>query len=89
MHSAICGIEHIIQAASGACALIAAINWLKASLLKFPATGTYANIDEVYGLLSRQSRLNAYAAGFAAVAAILQFPLAFMPSCWSGAPWFG
>jgi hypothetical protein len=46
-------------------------------------------MDEMYAAMRRQSRLNAWAAPFAGVAALLQFALAFMPGCWSGAPWFG
>jgi Spy/CpxP family protein refolding chaperone len=32
--------------------------------------------------------MNAVAALFAAAAACCQIPLAFMPTCWSGAPWW-
>jgi hypothetical protein len=39
-------------------------------------------LDKLMVAIASQSRLNALAAGFAAVAAILQVALAFMPTCW-------
>jgi hypothetical protein len=35
-----------------------------------------------------QSKLNAQAALFAALAAFCQLPQAFMPTCWGGVSWF-
>jgi hypothetical protein len=88
MGSWLCTIEHWLQLASAVFAALAAWKWFTASRGKVPTTATYANIDEMYGIIERQSRQNAYAAAFAGIAALLQIPQAFMPTCWSGSPWF-
>jgi hypothetical protein len=78
----VCIAEHWLQFGSGICALIAAVVWWKASRSKVPHPITFDNIDTFSNSAVRQSRLNALAALFAAIAALLQFPLAFMPTCW-------
>jgi hypothetical protein len=88
MGSWLCTTEHWLQFASAVFAALAAWKWIVASLTKVPLRATWANIDEVYAIIARQSRLNAYAASFAGIAALLQLPQVFMPTCWSGAPWF-
>jgi hypothetical protein len=84
----ICTAEGWLQFSSALFAGLAAWKWFTASLGKIPSRATFANIDEMYAMVGRQSRQNAYAAAFAGVAALLQLPLSFMPTCWSGAPWF-
>jgi hypothetical protein len=79
----LCTLEHTLQIASAASAALAAWSWLLASLVKLPAQTTLDNLDNVYPLMRRQSSLNAQAAFFAAIAALLQLPQAFMPTCWS------
>jgi hypothetical protein len=88
MGSWVCTAESWLQGASGFFALTAAIIWLRASRTKTPTTLTYGNINDLTAGLLKQSRLNAWAALFAAGAATLQVPLAFMPTCWSNTPWF-
>jgi hypothetical protein len=83
-----CVAEHWLQLASAVFAALAAWKWFTASLDKVPAEATFANLDEVYAIVGRQSRQNAYAAAFAGIAALLQLPQAFMPTCWSGTGWF-
>jgi len=95
----ICTVEHWFQFASGVFAMIAAIIWLLASRLRAPSELTQRHVLDVQGdiipILDRlmkavasQSRMNAWAALFAALAAFCQLPQAFMPTCWSGSPWF-
>jgi hypothetical protein len=88
MGSALCTSETWIQFASGLAALVAAIVWFLASRVSTPTVLTYDAGDALLSGIRKQSRLNAWAALFAAMAAILQVPLAFMPTCWSNAPWF-
>jgi len=97
-----CIAEHWLQFASGVLAGCAAITWFMASRIKPSAALTrlaegIAHVTEreflheqsaIAQITIRQSRTNAIAALFAAGAAIIQLPLAFMPTCWSGAPWF-
>jgi hypothetical protein len=78
----ICTVEHVLQLTSAGFAALAAWKWFVASSAKLPPKATWTNIDEVYAMIARQSRLNAYAASFAGVAALLQLPQAFMPTCW-------
>ena len=79
----ICTVEHVLQLASALFAALAAWNWLVASLAKVPAQTTLDSLDNLYPIIARQSRLNAQAAAFAGIAALLQLPQAFMPTCWS------
>jgi hypothetical protein len=80
-----CSIEHWTQIASGVAAFAAALIWLRAALTKLPPLpASPQNIDAFYAAAVLQSRLNAWAAGWTAVVAILQFFIAFMPTCWSG-----
>jgi hypothetical protein len=88
MGSWLCTTEHWLQLASAVFAALAAWKWFTSSLGKLPAQATFENLDEVYAIIGHQSRQNAYAAAFAGVAALLQLPQSFMPTCWSGAPWF-
>jgi hypothetical protein len=78
----ICTVEHILQFASAVFAGLAAWRWLAASLIKAPTQTTMDNLDDVYPIIGRQSRMNAQAALFAAISALLQLPQAFMPTCW-------
>lgn len=97
----ICSVEHGVQFASAAFALIAAFLWLRASRAKVappitPGRITVGSegvvIPDLQALMEavkKQSKLNARAALFAFLAALCQVPLAFAPACWSGSPWFG
>jgi glucose-6-phosphate dehydrogenase assembly protein OpcA len=82
----ICTVEHVLQFASAVFAGLAAWRWLVASLVTVPPgterATTLDSLDHVYPIISRQSRLNAQAALFAGIAALLQLPQAFMPTCW-------
>ena len=91
--SGICIVEFQTQIMSAACAFAAAIIWWRASRKKAPSELTQAHVEAVHGdiipildklmvAVASQSRLNALAAGFAAVAAILQVALTFMPTYW-------
>lgn len=84
----ICTVEHWTQAASGISAFIAAVIWWRASRTKTPAVLTYGAMNDLTAGIIKQSRLNARAAFFACIAAILQVPVSLMPTCWSAAPWF-
>jgi hypothetical protein len=99
MGSGLCTFEHWLQFASAGFASLAAIAWLWASRIKAPKQITEDQMRARYdtpipalvqllGLITRQSRMNAVAASFAGAAAICQIPQAFMPTCWSGSPWF-
>jgi hypothetical protein len=77
-----CSAEHWLQLASGAFAVLAAVTWWLASRAEIPHPVTWANIDAFSAGAVKQSRLNAWAALFAAAAALLQIPQAFMPTCW-------
>jgi hypothetical protein len=90
----LCIVEHWLQFASGGFAALAAFMWFWASTIKAPTKFTEQEMQARYGapipaiahiirLATRQSRLNAFAALFAGVAAICQIPQAFMPTCWS------
>jgi hypothetical protein len=98
MGSTLCTVEHWLQFVSGGFATLAAITWFWASSIKAPPM-TEEAMQAHYGvpipalvdlvkLLAQQSRMNALAALFAGAAALCQIPQAFMPTCWSGAPWF-
>jgi hypothetical protein len=89
----ICTVAFSIQIGSAACGIIAAITWWRASSVKTPTEMTHDQVKAVEGDIipvldrlmrgvTRQSKLNALAAGFAAAAAILQVANAFMPTCW-------
>jgi hypothetical protein len=99
MPSILCTAEHWFQFASGVFAVIAAVIWFLASRVRGPSELTQQHLPSVQGDsfpildrlmkdVARQSRRNATAAFFAALAAFCQLPQAFMPTCWSGAPWF-
>jgi hypothetical protein len=71
-----------IDMASAACALGAALFWLRASLVKGPTEVRHAfhlphegpwegDVPDAVKAMAKQSRLNAWAAGFAALAAVL------------------
>jgi hypothetical protein len=96
--AAACEVEYWLQLASGVLAGVAALIWFFASRVEAPAELTRQHVrdvqgdiipilDRLLGAVARQSRLNATAALFAALAALCQFVHAFMPSCWSGMPW--
>jgi hypothetical protein len=89
MLSQLCVFEHVLQFAAAVFAALAAWKWFMSSRGKIPDHAKYDNIDQMYASIARQSRLNAHAASFAGIAALLQLSQVFMPSCWSGAPWFG
>ena len=78
-------IEHWLQITAGVAALIAAVIWLRASRVKFPRLpASPQNIDASYGGAARQCRLNAWAAGWTALVALIQFLLALVPICSGG-----
>jgi hypothetical protein len=76
-----CTVEHLLQIGSAVFGWLAAWRWFVASLENVPAQMTWENIDDVYSLIAEQSRLNAQAALFAGIAAVLQLSRAFMPTC--------
>jgi hypothetical protein len=78
----LCALQHWLQFGSGFFAVLAAITWFLASRAKIPNPIAWNNIDAFSAGAVKQSRLNALAAIFAAVAALLQVPQAFMPTCW-------
>jgi hypothetical protein len=98
MSNAWCTVEHWLHFTSGVFAITAAIAWLSAYLSKVrsePITQQMKNapseiipiLDRLMGAVVKQSKLNAWAALFAALAAFFQLPQAAMPTCWSDAPW--
>jgi hypothetical protein len=94
----ICLIIHPLQILSALAAILAAILWIFASIKKAPAATEFTQfrMEELRGdilkplrkqsqALAVQSRLNAFAALAAAVAALCQFALTYLPSCsWDG-----
>jgi hypothetical protein len=89
----LCTVEHGLQLISAVLAALAALTWLWASRMKAPKF-TEEEAQALYDapipilvtlvrVIARQSRMNALAAVFAALAALCQIPLAFMPTCWS------
>lgn len=78
----LCVAEHWLQLGSGLFAALAAITWWLASRATVPHPITWNNIDAFSAGAVKQSQLNARAALFASLAAFLQIPLAFMPTCW-------
>jgi hypothetical protein len=74
-------LKFYIDVVSAACALGAALFWLRASLVKGPKEVRHAfhqtdegwrgDVPDAVRAMAKQSRLNAWAAGFAAVAAVL------------------
>ena len=83
MLSALCTLEHALQFGAAIFAAMAAITWLSASRVKTPDGVTWSNEDALARGVTKQSRLNALAALFAAMAAFCQIPLPFMPTCWN------
>jgi hypothetical protein len=94
----LCPLEHWLQIGAVVCGIAAAALWFWASRTKVPAfsreemQATYSTpvpaLVTLVGLINRQSKLNALAALFAALAAICQVPAALLPvTCWSGPPW--
>jgi hypothetical protein len=77
-----CIAERWLQLGCSVFAALAAVTWWLASRAKVPHPITWENINAFSAGAVKQSRLNAWAALFAAVAALLQIPLAFMPTCW-------
>jgi hypothetical protein len=90
----ICPLVHPLQIISAILALVAAGLWILASITPTisPKEFTQDRLEEYNNVvrslrrqtqvLAKQSRLNAFAAFFAALAAIGQFTLAFFPTCW-------
>jgi hypothetical protein len=88
----LCILEHWLQLFSAIFAALAAVTWFWASRIKAVITPDQMKplydvpipaLERLVGLVSKQSRLNAAAAFFAAIAALCQIPQAFMPTCWS------
>jgi hypothetical protein len=89
-----CLFVHPLQIVSALLALLAAGLWIAASVTRLPSAKefTQQRLDEYNNIirslrkqsqvLAKQSGLNAYAAMAAAGAAICQFALAFLPTCW-------
>lgn len=69
----------IIQWGAAVVALLAAVFWLSAFFVKIPDL-TY-DTSKLLTALRTQSKLNAVAALFAAIAALLQGTLIMMPTC--------
>jgi len=70
----------LFQWAAAFSGFAAALFWLLASLVKVPAL-TYATTDDLVEALRSQSRMNAFAAAFTAVAVVLQAIIIVMPTC--------
>jgi hypothetical protein len=94
LEMALCSLVFPLQVVSAIAAVIAAAVWGFASVQKSPPAADFAQdrVGELNGdildllrqqssALASQSRLNAWAAGAAAIAAICQLALAWMPSC--------
>jgi hypothetical protein len=77
-----CSVEPYLQLSSASFAVGAAVTWLRASRIKVAEATPL--LSAVTRSTARQSGLNAWAALLAAIAAVLQVPLAFMPTCWGG-----
>jgi hypothetical protein len=82
-------VTFVVQVLSGVFALAAAVLWLIASLTRTPdripegpLKGSLFDVfDKIHISLARQSRWNAYAAGCAGIAALLQaIQILVMPS---------
>jgi hypothetical protein len=78
-----CIAGHWLQVDSGIFGAIAAFTWLAASRVKGPDGVTWSNEDALALAVTKQSRLNALAAMFAAIAAFCQLPQAVIPASWS------
>lgn len=77
-----CGSIAFVQWVGAAFALAAAVFWFAASVARLPADQiTWQSIDEIVPSLRRQGRLNAFAAGCAAIAALIQGFLLVTPTC--------
>ena len=96
MISATCTAEHWLQLACAGFAALAAFTWFWASRVKAPISKEemvarwdvpVPGLHRLIELATRQSRMNAIAALFAAAAAFCQVPLAFMPPCYGGPVW--
>ena len=90
--SAICATETEFKIVSGMLALLAAGVWLAAWWVKSPPPVSVDQMRQTHGdiitpianlmgALARQSALNGWAALLAALAALFQVALAFMPTC--------
>jgi len=77
-------IEHGTQITPAVAAFVAALLWLRASRVRFPALPKSPQNIAFYAGAARQSRLNAWAVIWTAVVALVQFLLAFMPVCSGG-----
>jgi hypothetical protein len=75
-----CGWVTAFQWGIVACGVLAASLWFKASLIRIPPM-TYAEVDNVVLALRRQSRMNAFAAAFTALAVLFQVLLIYAPTC--------
>ena len=81
-----CTTVYFIQLGAVAFAGLAALLWVRASLVKMPSLHASnfglpdGDLGPVSDALRRQSRLNAYAAGCAAVSAIFQGVLVYTQS---------
>jgi hypothetical protein len=73
-----CTTISLIQIGAVVSAALAAVFWARAAMVRVPPAG---DGEAVAAALRRQSRLNAIAAGCAAVAAIFQCVLAYSPNC--------
>jgi hypothetical protein len=82
-----------LQLLSAFTGIMAAAFWFGASVKKVPNEFNQNHLKELNGdilsVLSKQSiaiahqaKLNAWAAFFAGCAALLQIPIAFLPTCW-------
>jgi hypothetical protein len=82
-----------LQLLSAIVAIMAAVFWFRASVKKVPNEFNQDRLKELNGdilavlsdqsvAMARQGKLNAWAAFFAGCAAILQIPIAFLPTCW-------
>ena len=93
--SGICTVAFSTEIVSGVCAVAAAGCWFGASLVRAPIAiprdeqGRIAvggaivpAVERLMAAVGLQSKLNAIAAAFAGVAALLQVGHAFMPTCW-------
>ena len=82
-----------LQLLSAIAAIMAAVFWFRTSVKKVPNKFNQDRLKELNGdilavlsdqsvAMARQGELNAWAAFFAGCAAILQIPIAFLPTCW-------
>jgi hypothetical protein len=76
-----CVTVSFVQIGAVISAGLAAVFWIRAAMVRIPAGLLGGDPGPISDALRRQSRMNAFAAGFAAAAAVLQCVLVYSPNC--------